>query len=205
MPIKTHPLEALKNYLPENTFEDVIEFMHSYKIHLILRKDRKSILGDYRPAHRGKPHTISLNISLNPYHFLITFIHELAHLVNYLNHQQSVMPHGKEWKQVFALLLKRFTDKHVFPEDIHQALIKSMKNLSASTCSDAALFRVLHRYDTGKQRVILVEQLSIGATFKTSEGRQFRLLAKRRTRFECEEIPGGRKYLFPGLYEVIPE
>ena len=99
MPIKTHPLEALKNYLPENTFEDVIEFMHSYKIHLILRKDRKSILGDYRPAHRGKPHTISLNISLNKYHFLITFIHELAHLINYLNHQQSVMPHGKEWKQ----------------------------------------------------------------------------------------------------------
>ena len=150
MALKTHALDALKDYLPENTLEDIIYFMETYHIHLILRKDRKSILGDYRPAHAGKPHTISLNISLNKYHFLITFIHELAHLVNYLNHQRKVLPHGKEWKQVFALLLKRFTDKSVFPDDIHQAITKSMKNLSASTCSDPALFRVLKKYDDQK-------------------------------------------------------
>lgn len=205
MALKTHALDALKDYLPENTLEDIIYFMETYHIHLILRKDRKSILGDYRPAHAGKPHTISLNISLNKYHFLITFIHELAHLVNYLNHQRKVLPHGKEWKQVFALLLKRFTDKSVFPDDIHQAITKSMKNLSASTCSDPVLFRVLKKYDDQKEHLVLVEDIEMGAMFQTSDGRVFKMIAKRRTRFECEEVKTKRKYLFPGIYEVMIE
>lgn len=205
MPLQQHELQSLKDFLPDNTLEDVIYYMQMYKIHLILRKDRKSILGDYRPAHAGKPHTISLNISLNKYHFLITFLHELAHLVNYLQHKRSVPPHGNEWKSNFSLLLKRFTDKKVFPEDIHQALLKSMKSLSASTCSDPHLFRILHRYDTGLHNKVLVETIGIGNRFTTDDGRAFLVTVKRRTRFECIEIVSGKKYLFPGIYEVLSE
>ncbi len=205
MGLKTHELDALKEYLPDNTLEDVIHFMQSYKIHLILRRDRKSILGDYRPPHQGKPHTISLNISLNKYHFLITFIHEVAHLINYLNHKRTVSPHGQEWKNVFALLLKRFTDKKVFPNDIHLAITRSMSNLSASTCSDPALFRVLQKYDSNKEHISLVETIGIGNIFKTNEGRAYKIISKRRTRYECIEIVSGRTYLFPGIYEVLHE
>jgi hypothetical protein len=197
MGLKTHELDALKEYLPDNTLEEVIQFMQSYKIHLILRKERKSILGDYRPPHQGKPHTISLNINLNKYHFLITFIHEVAHLINYLNHKRTVMPHGSEWKNVFALLLKRFTDKKVFPDDIHQAIIKSMSNLSASTCSDPALFRVLQKYDPHKEHHSLVESVGIGNTFKTSEGKLFKIMNKR-PRLKMRNLKG--KYI---LIKVI--
>jgi len=205
MALKTHGLDALKDYLPENTLDDVIYFMELYKIHLSLRRDRKSILGDYRPAHQGKPHRISLNISLNKYHFLITFIHEVAHLVNHLNHGRKVLPHGKEWKEVFATLLKRFTVKNVFPADIHAALTGSMNSLAASTCSDPVLFRVLHKYDTHKETLSMVENIAIGGHFRTREGKVYKVLSKRRTRFECEDIISGRKYLFSGIYEVIPE
>lgn len=205
MALKTHALDALTNYLPENTLDDVIWFMETYKIHLILRKDRKSILGDYRPAHQGKPHTISLNISLNKYHFLITFIHEVAHLVNHLNHGRRVSPHGKEWKEVFATLLKRFTDRNVFPPDIHAALTKSMKSLAASTCSDPVLFRVLHNYDTHKESRSMVENIPVGGLFRTIDGDVYKVISKRRTRFECENMDTGKKYLFPGIYEVIAE
>lgn len=205
MPLRQHELQSLKEFLPDHTLEDVIYYMQLYKIHLILRKDRKSILGDYRPAYAGKPHTISLNISLNKYHFLITFLHELAHLVNYLQHKRSVAPHGNEWKQNFTILLKRFTDKRIFPNDIHEALLKSMNSLSASTCSDPNLFRVLHKYDGSKHNKVLVESIGIGNQFITEEGRVFRIVLKRRTRYECIEIETGKKYLFPGIYEVLSE
>jgi hypothetical protein len=115
------------------------------------------------------------------------------------------MPHGSEWKNVFALLLTRCPDKKVFPDDIHEAIIKSMSNLSASTCSDPALFRVLQKYDPHKEQLSLVESVGIGNTFKTSDGKLFKIMNKRRTRYECIEIDSGRKYLFPGIYEVLQE
>ncbi len=205
MALRNHQLQALQDYLPDNTLEDVLYFMHTYKIHLKLRKDRKSILGDYRPAHREKPHTISINISLNRWHFLITYLHEVAHLVNHLNHGRNVSPHGKEWKTVFALLLKRFTDKGVFPDDLHLALQKSLQSPAASTCSDPHLFRVLHRYDDKPSGHTLVENIGLGNSFQTLDGRKFTVHSKRRTRYECVENATGKRFLFPGIYEVRAE
>ena len=204
MALRDHPIDAIRHYVPDGTAEDIMEWLHQYKIHLKIRKERKSILGDYRPAHAGKPHTISVNASLNTYHFLITFVHELAHLINHLNNGRKVMPHGKEWKSVFALLLSRFTKRGVFPSDILKALEQSMGNLAASTCSDVALFKVLRRYDEAKL-TCLVEELMPGERFRTEDGRLFSVHAKRRTRYECREIPSGRPYLFPSIYEVYKE
>ena len=205
MALKTHSLDALGAFLPANTLDDVIQYMHAYKIHLIVRKDRKHILGDYRPAHQQKPHTISINSSLNPYHFLITFIHELAHLLTFLQYQQRVSPHGKEWQFQFAQLMKRFTDRSVFPGDLQQALIRSMQRPAASTCSDPALFRVIHRYDHRVAKGQLVESLSPGDRFRTADGTLYEMLTKRRTRYECVQIESGKRYLFPGIYEVQRE
>jgi SprT protein len=201
LPSKQHELSILQNYLPPNTCEVVIEFMQTYKIHLKIKRERVSILGDYRPAHDGKPHTISVNSNLNMYHFLITFLHELAHLINHLNHGRKVMPHGKEWKAVFAILLNRFTNENVFPNDIEKALQQSMQNLAASTCSDPHLFKVLRKYDEASHK-IMVDELKQGDSFKTDKHQTFTLLEKRRTRFVCEEIETKRRYLFPGIYEV---
>jgi len=204
MAFKQHEIEAIAHFLPDGTAEDVIAYMHEYKIHLKVQRDRKSILGDYRPAHGHLPHRISINASLNKYHFLITLIHELAHLINHLQYQNKVAPHGAEWKSIFAQLLQKFIAKKVFPSDIENALHESMRSLAASTCSDPKLFRVLHQYDTST-RGIMIEQLQIGDLFQIENGRVFKLILKRRTRYECEEIKTGKKYLFPGIYEVSKE
>ncbi len=204
MALVEHELDALFHFVPHNAVQDVKDFLHSYKIHLKVKKERSTILGDYRPAHNGKPHTISVNGTLNKYHFLITFIHELAHLINYLNHQRNVNPHGREWKTVFATLLNRFTSKNIFPSDIEQALQLSIHNLSASTCSDPVLYRVLLKYDE-TQGMILVENIQPGELFRTVKGGLFKMHSKRRTRYECVEIKSGKKYLFPGIYEVFKE
>ncbi len=197
-------LTALNDFLPEGAADMVIAYMHQYRIHLKIKRERKTILGDYRPSMNGKPHTISVNANLNKYHFLITFIHELAHLVNYLNHGRKAAPHGREWKECFAFLLKKFVDKNIFPQDINIAINQSISNLSATTCSDPVLFKVLYKYDDDNGK-FLVEELSIGDIFKTENGDIFRIKEKRRTRFACENIHTKKLYLFPGIYEVFKE
>ena len=77
------PLLQLQSYLPEGSFEDVHYYLQHYKVHLTITRQRQSILGDYRHAYEGKAHRISINGNLNKYNFLITLLHELAHLFTY--------------------------------------------------------------------------------------------------------------------------
>lgn len=199
--LKQHELDVLKNYIPESAVEDVLNYMHTYKIHLKIKRERKGILGDYRPAMHGKPHTISINGTLNPYQFLITFIHEVAHLLTFLQFGHRVKAHGEEWKKMYSHLLQRFLEKKIFPEVIEKAIIQSIKRPGASTCSEPHLFKVLRQYDEPNGKV-LVDHLEIGDCFRTEKQGHFRILEKRRTRYLCEEIQSRKKFLFPGLYEV---
>jgi|JI10StandDraft_1071094.scaffolds.fasta_scaffold179280_1 SprT protein len=201
--LRDHDLELLGNYVPEGAAEEVLYFMHTYQIHLKIKRERRAILGDYRPAHGGKQHTISINGTLNPYHFLITFIHELAHLITYLNFNGRVAPHGAEWKSCFKTLLQRFVTGNIFPNDIKKALMESLEDMRASTCSDPELYKVLVRYNPDKG-LVMVENLPPGAEFITDNEKRYRVLEKRRTRYVCVEIRTGRKYLFPGIAEVMP-
>ncbi len=60
----------------------------------------------------------------------------------------------------------------------------------------------------GKQtnpRLTQILEVGIGNRFTTDDGRAFLVTVKRRTRFECIEIVSGKKYLFPGIYEVLSE
>src|SRR4051794_28625310 len=100
-----HPLHALKSYLPENSFEQVTFFLQHYKVHLTITKQRQSVLGDYRNAVNGKNHRISINGNLNKFSFLITLLHELAHLLAFNKYGNRTMAHGKEWKFIYSTLL----------------------------------------------------------------------------------------------------
>jgi Zn-dependent peptidase ImmA (M78 family) len=80
MPRTEHPLQALAEYLPEGTFDLIAPILMEHRVHLTVTQQRKTILGDYRNAAIGKNHRISVNGNLNPYAFLITLLHELAHL-----------------------------------------------------------------------------------------------------------------------------
>ena len=200
---KEHPLSALEKFLPPNTLDFVLEYFKKYSIWLTLTKERKTILGDYRPPANEKAiHKISINGDLNPYHFLITLLHEIAHLEVYLFHKNKVAPHGQEWKTTFSQILKPFLQAKVFPEDISEALQGYLKNPGASSCSDPKLYRALYKYDIKKNCAVLVEQLSIGQKFKSSDGRLFQKLSNLRTRSKCEEISTKKLYFFHGIAEV---
>lgn len=199
---KQVPLSTLEDYLPENCSNDVIFYLNKYKVQLTVTRQRQSILGDYRHAHMGKTHRISVNGNLNKYSFLITLLHELAHLFTFDNYGNRVQPHGKEWKTSFSQLLSTFITKKVFPPDLEIALHKTISNPAASSCADHQLLRALMKYDKQKESHFLVEQLANGSYFEIKDGRLFRKGELIRKRFKCTEIKTGKLYLFSGLYEV---
>lgn len=202
MPKQEAPLLQLQSYLPEAGFEDVLYYLKQHKVHLTISRKRQSILGDYRHAHTNKNHRISVNGNLNKYAFLITLLHELAHLFTFEKFGHRVQAHGREWKDEFGKILAKFLAQKVFPADIEKALLHTLHNPAASSCGDEKLLRVLHQYDDKKDGVHLVEQLPEGAVFVIKGGRVFKKAEKIRKRFKCVEVRTGKLYLFSGMYEV---
>jgi hypothetical protein len=202
MPKKEAHISALQQFLPPNTYEPVLAYLHHYHVHLTVAKERKTVLGDYRHKVFGKNHRISVNGNLNSYAFLITLLHELAHLLAFEKFGNRIAPHGREWKNVFGQLLAQFIEHDVFPDDIKRSLMDSLHNPAASSCSDEDLLRVLKRYDEQTTRLVFVEAIPEGSFFKTHDGKVFKKGAKIRKRYKCEEIRTKKVYLFSPIYEA---
>jgi hypothetical protein len=202
MPKQEAPIEYLKRYLPDASAALILHYLNKYKVQLTITRERKTILGDYRHATRHIGHRISVNGNLNKYSFLITLIHELAHLVTFEQYGNRVMAHGKEWKGVYAMLLADFLNGEIFPVDILHALKTSLHDLPASSCSDEKLMRILRKYDKNQNGLVLVEQVQEGMLFEVEAGKVFRKGKKLRKRYQCIELETGKLYLFSPIYEV---
>lgn len=195
--------DILQKYLPVNSINLVLELFEEYRFHLKITKKRNSKMGDYRPPAYGKTHRITVNHDLNPYAFLITLVHEIAHLAVHEKYQRSVYPHGKEWKMSYQILLTPFIDRGVFPEDITQALHHFfIKRLNTSR-SDAELTSVLRKYDLPNGTVPITE-LPKDALFKLADGRLFLKGEQLRKRYVCKCLSNRRSYLVSHLMEVYP-
>jgi hypothetical protein len=202
MPKKEAPLLQLREFLPEESLPGVMEYLLHYKVHLTVSRERKSILGDYRHRHVDKNHRISVNGNLNKFSFLITLLHELAHLLTYERHGNKVQAHGAEWKNEYSKILAQFLLKKIFPADIEKALMHTLRNPAASSCADEKLLRVLHQYDNKKEGVLLVEQIPEGDLFMIKGKRIFKRGEIVRKRIKCTEVATNKVYLFSPVYEV---
>jgi SprT protein len=202
MPKIERPLSSLQEYLPDGSLEDVLNYLQHYKVQLTITRERKSVLGDYRHKHANKTHRISVNGNLNKYAFLITLLHELAHLLTYEQFGNKVMAHGQEWKNEYSRILAQFLLKKFFPADIEKTLLHSLQNPAASSCADEKLLRVLYKYDAKKDGVLLIEQLEEGTLFVIKGNRVFKKGEKIRKRYKCIEVATKKLYLFSPVYEV---
>ncbi|MES2680424.1 MAG: SprT-like domain-containing protein [Bacteroidota bacterium] len=193
--------DILRKYVPEQSVALIAEWIIKYDFKLKIKKERSTRLGDYTSPHNGLNHTITINHNLNRYSFLITLVHEVAHLVTYNQYKNTVNPHGKEWKQNFQILIQPFLTTDIFPLEVFSALRMYMKNPAASSCSDMNLLKTLKLHDE-QSDIIFIEYLPPNALFLYNGSRIFQKGERVRKRFKCREISSGSVYLFNPLTEV---
>ena len=191
---------VFEKFVPEHAVDYCDSLYHSLSFEFKIKKSRQTKLGDYRAQLNGKKHTITVNNDLNPYSFLITYIHEVAHLVTFNEYGRNVLPHGKEWKKTFTDLAEPILNERVFPTDLLHTLHIYFQNPKASSTSDPRLYTVLKRYDLADSKQLL-DEIPTDAIF-SFHNRIFKKLSKIRTRWLCEETSSGKKYFIPGIAEV---
>lgn len=188
--------------MPPEAAPLISRWIDYFKCEFKISRNRNSKFGDYRAPFNGKGHRISVNYDLNAYAFLVTTVHEFAHLHTWNEHQHKVRPHGAEWKSNFKKMMQPFFEQNIFPPDVKQAITKYLNNPAASSCSDLNLYRSLRKYDVAKPSAITVEKVPFKALFKLKDGRVFRKEEKLRKRFKCIEVSTRRVYLFSPVAEV---
>nr|NQU90894.1 SprT-like domain-containing protein [Bacteroidota bacterium] len=194
--------EILIKYIPAEAVDPVVDLLEKHHVHLRIARKRKTKLGDYRPPVNGYSHRISINYDLNAFAFLITFLHEMAHLVVWEKYKNKARPHGCEWEGNFRFLLNSFNEKNIFPAEIAHLIQNNQQKLFASFYANDKLSRLLKNWDTGKAN-ITVEQIPENGLFKLSDGRVFKKLGKRRKNYLCFCLSNKRRYIFNPLAEVF--
>lgn len=192
----------LYKYIPEKAVPMISEWIYKFDFKLKIKKSRSSKYGDYRPPIKGENHLITINYDMNKYAFLITLVHEIAHLSTYNKHKDNVKPHGEEWKLHYKMLMQQFLVPEIFPLDVITALRKYMNNPAASSCSDTNLLRTLKNYDN-RLNTVLLEDIPVGATFSYNDNRYFIKGPQSRKRIKCKEVNTNAIYLFNPVTEVL--
>ena len=193
-------VDSLKDFIPNTALDQVSKLLLQDNLVVKIKKERKTRHGDYRRLPNGK-HQITINSNLNPYRFLITLVHEIAHFEAYTTYGKLIKPHGPEWKSIFQQLMLPFIRPEVFPNDVLPLLAMHFKNPKASSDSDPVLSLKLKQYDPPNGKTFIFE-VPEGSTFRLYNGKVFRKGPKRRTRFECTELASGRLYVFNPNAEV---
>lgn len=204
--------KALKPYLPEESLNYTVAWFAEHHVQLRISRSRSSKLGDYRYPKPGSLPKISINHNLNPYSFLITLVHEMAHhdvyralqgaLFKSNRRKKSIKPHGDEWKAHYRQLMHPLLKSTIFPPEILSVLIDYFDNPRASSTADHDLARILKTFDQPNGKLIL-ESLPMDALFKIHSGRTFQKKEKVRTRYRCICLDNKRTYLFNPLAEVF--
>ncbi len=192
--------DVLKKYIPETAVNVIALWIVEYDFKLKIKKERSTKLGDYTSPQKGGNHVITINQNLNPYSFLITLVHEVAHLSTFNKFRNTVSPHGQEWKSEFKILMQPLITTEVFPVDVIYSLRKYLQNPAASSCTDLQLLKTLKLYDENNGQVFL-EYLPYKSTFSYNN-KVFEKGERIRKRFRCKEISKGTIYLFNPLTEV---
>ncbi len=206
---------ALSSRLPLKAIDYCQHLWQHYGFHLHLTKPRRTRLGDFRVLPGGQT-KITVNTNLNPYAFLITYVHEVAHADVYAHYgmqrkNSPLKPHGKAWQLAFQRLMQPLLTDTVFPTVILTPLRQYLIQPAATTYACPSLMLAIRQFDgdepeeqpANKQ---LLRDLPEGSLFKFSQKMYVRGTL-RRTRIVCKESVTGRSYaiLAHALVEINEE
>lgn len=194
-------LSILQRHLPKPAISYSLQLWQEKPFTLKVTKSRLTKIGDFTSKRNAARPQITLNGDLNPYSFLVTYIHEVAHLFVFLNFSQNVEPHGEHWKYAFKRLMSPMLTPHVFPEEILIPLMDHMENPKASSFGDVTLTKALRNFDADAKELVILSEIPEGSIFKLRD-RYFQKGKLRRTRVLCKELQSKRQYLVPAEAEV---
>ena len=184
----------LQSHVPAPALPYCINLWKASPFELKITRSRQTKVGDFTSRNTKAHPRITLNNDLNPYLFLMTYIHEVAHLRVYLAFGNRVDPHGEQWRTTFTDLMVPLLWEEIYPEAILDELRRHMINPKASSFADVRLTEVFRRFD--KHPAVTLSQVPEGSIFKL-QGRWFRKGKLRRTRVLCKELQSRRDYLVP--------
>jgi len=186
------------NFSPKSAHYLLKKIIREYRPNIKIVKDRKTKLGDFRTSNLS--HVITINEGLNQYEFLITLLHEIAHFICWRKYKKKILPHGKEWKKEFTLLLIPFIGSNIFPDDIKSKLEFHLQNPKASSTNDIELQQSLNQYN--KNQKILLIDIPEKTIFNFGKNRTFIKGKERRKRIICCDLYSKKEYLFSPITEI---
>ena len=198
--MKKNYLAVFQRFVPLNAAQYCLELYLQHGFEFKIKKSRKTKYGDYKFEPTQEKHIITINNDLNQYAFLITYLHEVAHLITYQKHKNKVTPHGKEWKNTFKIVSLPILNPQVFPDPLLKRLAHYMLNPKASSCSDPNLYTLLNKYDR-RNDTCLLQTLQVGDQFLLN-GASYQYIQLKRTRVLCLQINSDKKYLISKISSV---
>lgn len=195
--------EALEDYLPQGCAVPVTEWFGNKRVNLNITRSRRSKLGDFRGSISPEIPAISINHDLNPYSFLVTLLHEMAHADVFLSSKKRVQPHGNEWKSTYRKLATPFLSIQGLDPGFTTIFEQYLQNPSASSGAHLPLAMILKSFDQPRN-ITLITDIAENTFFALPNGRVFKKGAQLRKRFRCECLNNKRIYLFSPLAEITP-
>ncbi|MBS1557535.1 MAG: transcription elongation protein SprT [Bacteroidetes bacterium] len=192
--------QTLTHHVPPSAIDYCLSLWQESGFIFKLRKNRLSKVGDFTCGTNRRPR-ITVNDNLTPHLFLMTYVHEVAHLRVHIQQGYKAEAHGAEWKQTFQRLLLPLLNPVHFPEPLLSGLKAHMQNPLASSFSDPELTRLFRALDKKKQPATLLSQVPEGSIFQL-QGKWFTKGKLRRTRVLCREVKSSRQYLVPADMEI---
>jgi hypothetical protein len=194
----------LGKYIPEAAIDLIEDMIKKYNFQLKIARSRFSKLGDYRPPQGNyKFHRISVNHNLDKYSFLITLLHEIAHLFVWNKFKNKVNPHGPEWKKEFRELLGIFINKNIFPKDIEAAIQKCFFEKPHFSRSLNKLLQEAIQAHFNIPETLKVKDIPDNSVFELKSGRKFLKIEKLRKKYKCKDIISGRLYSVNPFAEIV--
>ena len=198
---KNKKINSFFDHFPPKVAEYCFQLWHDYPFDFIVSKSRHSKLGDYRFSPQ-KGHQITVNRNLNSYAFLVTYLHEVAHLLTYLTYKNKVLPHGEEWKNSFRTIFEPILEEDLLPDELINVLKSYLVNPSATSTGHGPLVDVLKTYDASNSSITLhtlpENQIFLLKNLELIKGKL------RRTRYFCREANTGKLYLVAKNAQVTP-
>jgi SprT protein len=193
----------LSEHLPQHTIDYVHYLFTTYPCDFKIVPPRKGKLGDCRYPINGGNAQITVNGDLPKLQFLITTIHEFAHLKTFMEMGRRVTPHGKEWKQNYITLFEPLLSESHLEKDEIEVLRQHLSSPSASSCNDSVLSDYFNSGAHADGHSDLLKNLANGSLFEFN-GRRYIKGNQVQKKYIIYAAESHRDFRLSGLANVKP-